>query len=291
MKLLLLTVLTMTAFAANSVLNRAAVGLFDMSAMSFGAIRLVSGAAVLALLVVWQRRGFALGGAGRGVAVAGLLAYIFGFSLAYRGLDAGLGALILFGVVQITMFAGALLVKEAVPAARWFGAGLALAGLVWLLLPGAEGAVSLWHAAAMAAAGFGWGVYSLQGRKETDPTQATAMNFILAAPVAVVVALGLTGLDGLTGLAGAGTFEAGGAWKWAACLAVVSGVVTSGLGYALWYAILPTLGASRAAVAQLSVPVIAMAGGMLVLAEPLSWRFVAAASLVIAGVLVSMRKS
>ncbi|MBO9402401.1 DMT family transporter [Shimia sp. R9_3] len=283
MRLLLLTAITMTAFAANSVLNRAAVGGLGMDAMSFGVIRLVSGALALAALIAWQKRGFAIGGVGRGVAVAGLLAYIFGFSLAYRGLDAGLGALILFGVVQITMFGGAVVAREDMPMTRWLGAGLALAGLVWLLAPGSGGAVSVAHAAAMAAAGLGWGIYSLQGRRESDATQATAMNFILAAPVAVLLSWALAGeivIGGAAALSGQGV-----------ALAVVSGVITSGLGYALWYAILPGLGASRAAVAQLTVPVIAMAGGMAFLAEPLTLRFVGAAVLVIGGVLVSMRKA
>jgi drug/metabolite transporter (DMT)-like permease len=283
MRLLLLTALTMTAFAANSVLNRAAVGGLGMDAMSFGVIRLVSGALALAALILWQKRGFAIGGAGRGVAVAGLLAYIFGFSMAYRGLDAGLGALILFGVVQITMFGGAVVAREEMPRSRWLGAGLALLGLIWLLAPGAgAGTVSVSHAAAMAVAGLGWGIYSLQGRRESDATQATAMNFILAAPVAVLLSWGLAG-EIVIGGAGAHTGTG-------VALAVVSGVITSGLGYALWYAILPGLGASRAAVAQLTVPVIAMAGGMVFLAEPLTLRFVCAAVLVIGGVLVSMRK-
>lgn len=267
----------MTAFAANSVLNRAAVGDVGMDPVEFGVIRLLSGAVALVALVVWQKRGFALGGAGRVVAVMGLLAYIFGFSLAYQGLDAGLGALVLFGVVQMTMFTGALVGREDVPMVRWLGAGMALAGLIWLLLPSGGPAVSGVHVAMMACAGLGWGIYSLQGRKESDATQATAMNFLLAAPVAVVTGAGL-GLGGEMPAAGVG-------------LAIVSGVITSGLGYALWYAILPGLGASRAAVAQLSVPVIAMAGGMAFLGEPLTLRFVGAAVLVIGGVLVSMKKA
>ncbi|MGR3712520.1 MAG: DMT family transporter [Shimia sp.] len=274
MKLLLLTALTMAAFAANSVLNRAAVGEAGMDALAFGVIRLASGAAALAVIVAWQRRGFAMGGVGRFVAVAGLLAYIFGFSVAYRGLDAGLGALLLFGVVQVTMFGGAVMAREAVPLARWVGAAVALAGLVWLLWPRGAVKMPVGGAVAMCIAGLGWGVYSLQGRLESDATQATAMNFMLAAPVAAVVWF-LWGAEGaVTGVGLA--------------LAVVSGVITSGLGYALWYAILPTLGAARAGVAQLSVPVIAMAGGMVFLGEPVTGRFVGAAVLVIAGVLISM---
>lgn len=276
MKLLLLTALTMTAFAANSVLNRAGVAGAGMDPLAFGVVRLASGAVALAAIVAWQRRGFAVGGVGRAVAVGGLLAYIFGFSVAYRGLDAGLGALLLFGVVQVTMFGGALVAREAVPANRWIGAAVAMAGLVWLLWPSDAVSVPLGAALAMAIAGVGWGIYSLQGRLETDATQATAMNFLCAAPVALAVWLIL----GESGMPAAGV-----------ALAVVSGVITSGLGYALWYAILPSLGATRAGVAQLSVPVIAMAGGMVFLGEPVSWKFVGAAVLVIAGVLISMRRS
>ncbi len=276
MKLLLLTALTMAAFAANSVLNRAGVAGQGMDPLAFGVIRLASGAAALGAIVLWQKRGLTVGGAGRGIAVVALLAYIFGFSEAYRGLDAGLGALLLFGVVQVTMFGGALIAREEVPATRWIGATAALAGLIWLLWPSGAVTVPIGAALAMAGAGVGWGIYSLQGRRETDATQATAMNFILAAPLALAVWLAL-GSEGQLRPAGV-------------ALAVVSGVLTSGLGYALWYAILPRLGAARAGVAQLSVPVIAMAGGMVFLAEPVTLRFVGAAVLVIAGVLISMRR-
>lgn len=266
----------MVAFAANSVLNRAGVAGQGMDPLAFGVIRLASGAAALAAIVLWQRRGFALGGVGRGVAVVALLAYIFGFSVAYRGLDAGLGALLLFGVVQVTMFGGALFAREEIPTTRWVGAAVALAGLIMLLWPSGSVRVPVGAALAMGIAGLGWGVYSLQGRRESDATQATAMNFILAAPLALMVWLA-QGAGGEFAVAGV-------------ALAVVSGVITSGLGYALWYAILPNLGAARAGVAQLSVPVIAMAGGMIFLAEPVTWRFVGSASLVIAGVLISMRR-
>ncbi len=276
MRLLLLIALTMTAFAANSVLNRAGVAGAGMDPLAFGVVRLASGAAALALIVMWQGRGFAVGGIGRLVAVAGLLGYIFGFSMAYRGLDAGLGALLLFGVVQVTMFGGALMAGEDVPRNRWIGAGVALSGLVWLLWPNASVSVPLIASVAMIVAGVGWGIYSLQGRLETDATQATAMNFLLAAPVALIAWL----------VWGKGGLPADGV-----ALAVVSGVITSGLGYALWYAILPSLGATRAGVAQLSVPVIAMAGGMVFLGEPVTWKFIGAAVLVIAGVLMSMRRS
>lgn len=267
MRLFLLTALTMLAFAANSVLNRWAVGPGHIGAVEFAVIRLVAGAVTLVLLVLWQRGGLAWPGRkGRVAGVAGLSAYLIGFSLAYRGLDAGTGALVLFGTVQVTMFAGALLSGEAVPARRWAGAGLALGGLAIIAAPATAGMLPL---ALMAGAGLGWGVYSLAGRGAVDPLAATAWNFLLSVPL--VVPFGL--------LAGVAAPDAVGV-----ALAVVSGAVTSGLGYALWYAVLPRLGAARAAVAQLTVPVIAALGGAVLLAEVPDLRFWLAAALVLGGV-------
>lgn len=266
MRLFLLTALTMLAFAANSVLNRWAVGPGHIGAVEFAVIRLVAGAVMLAALVLWQRGGLAWPGAkGRVAGVLGLSAYLVGFSLAYRGLDAGTGALVLFGMVQVTMFAGALLAREVVPARRWAGAGLALSGLALIAAPGA---VPLAPVMLMAAAGIGWGIYSLAGRGSVDPLAATAWNFVLAVPLVLPLALVGVAVPDATGIV----------------LAVVSGAVTSGLGYALWYAILPRLGAARAAVAQLTVPVIAALGGAALLAEPPGWRFWLAAVLVLGGV-------
>lgn len=267
MRLFLLTALTMVAFAANSVLNRWAVGPGHIGAVDFALVRLGAGAVMLAALVLWQRRGLAWpGGRGRLAGVLGLSAYLLGFSLAYRGLDAGTGALVLFGAVQVTMFAGALWSREAVPPLRWLGAGLALAGLALIAAPGAAAVVPV---ALMTGAGLGWGLYSLAGRGAADPLAATAWNFVLAVPLVLPVGLGLGGQGAdATGLA----------------LAVVSGAVTSGLGYALWYAVLPRLGAARAAVAQLTVPVLAALGGAVLLAEVPGLRFWLAAVLVLAGV-------
>jgi drug/metabolite transporter (DMT)-like permease len=267
MRLFLLTALTMLAFAANSVLNRWAVGPGHIGAVEFAMVRLLAGAATLAVLVLWQRGGLAWPGMrGRVVGVMGLSAYLIGFSLAYRGLDAGTGALVLFGTVQVTMFAGALISREVVPGRRWAGAALALAGLALIAAPGATGLLPL---VLMAVAGLGWGVYSLAGRGATDPLAATAWNFLLSAPL--VLPLGLA--------AGVASPDPVGV-----VLAVVSGAVTSGLGYALWYQVLPRLGAARAAVAQLSVPVIAALGGAAILAELPGLRFWLAAGLVLGGV-------
>jgi drug/metabolite transporter (DMT)-like permease len=267
MRLFLLTALTMLAFAANSVLNRMAVGAGQIGAVEFALIRLASGAAMLGFLLALRGRVWP-GLSGRVPGVAGLLVYLFGFSFAYRGLDAGTGALVLFGAVQVTMFAGALLAREAVPGSRWAGAGLALGGLALIALPGAA-APPLLPLLLMAGAGLGWGLYSLAGRRAADPLAATAWNFLLAVPVGLAVALA-AGLA-QTSLRGA-------------VLAVISGAVTSGLGYALWYALLPRLGAARAAVAQLSVPMLAALGGAALIAEAPGWRFAGASVLVLGGV-------
>ena len=276
MRLVGLTFVTMLAFAGNSLLTRMAVGQGLIDPFGFAAVRVVAGALVLGVLVLWRGRVWP-GWAGRGAGVGGLTLYLLGFSSAYAGLDAGIGALILFGSVQITMFAGAVMGSEAVPGRRWAGALVAFGGLVVLLAP--AGVVpSLWHAGLMATAGLGWGVYSLAGRRQADALAATAANFVLSVPLVVALALVMPG---------AWT----GAWTGAGVgLAALSGAVTSGLGYALWYAILPGLGASRAALAQLTVPVIAAAGG-LALGEAVSWRFALAAGLVLGGVVVGSAQS
>jgi drug/metabolite transporter (DMT)-like permease len=174
------------------------------------------------------------------------------------------------------MFVAALMRGEDVPAQRMLGAGIAVAGLAWLLWPNEALTLPISAVILMAAAGIGWGVYSLAGQGAQDATQSTAMNFILAAPFGVLAMFLLPQWEGFTATGIA--------------LAIVSGAVTSGLGYALWYAIIPALGASRAAVAQLTVPVIAMGGGMVFLAEDLSLRFVICSVLVLGGVALSIKK-
>lgn len=272
----LLVALTMVAFAANSILNRAAVDGADMDPVAFAAIRVVSGA--LALLIIAGAGGRLQGGTilspARLLGAFSLAVYMLGFSLAYRTLDAGIGALILFGGVQITMFAGAALSGAPIPATRLVGAGIAIGGLAVLLWPSGEVQIDLAGAGLMAAAAVGWGVYSLRGAQEPDALRATALNFALLAPV--FLALGL--------ISWPASVPAG-----AIGLAVLSGVVTSGAGYALWYAVLPRLKATVAGVAQLSVPVIAVVAGALLLAEPVGARVLVSAALVIGGIALSLR--
>ena len=280
MRLFLLTSLTMVAFASNSILNRVGIVNGDMDATSFGILRLVAGAVMLALLVTWQSGSLSFGGDRRWVGVAALLTYTFSFSWAYESLDAGLGALILFGMVQITMFGGALITGERPGLQRWSGAGLAFGGLVWLLWPGSATAPSFGHALSMALSGIAWGVYSLNGRGGTDPLGATAANFVLAAGIALVIGAGQLVLPSSHGLPEATVFGV--------VIAVLCGAVTSGLGYALWYTVLPSLRSTTAAVAQLTVPVIAMIGGALLLSEQVGPTLLIAACLVLGGVLLAV---
>ncbi|WP_333830752.1 DMT family transporter [Pararhodobacter sp.] len=270
MRLFLLSALVMTAFAANSLLNRAALadGLID--ALPFALIRVLAGAVVLALLVRERPRA----GRAQWGAAAALTAYLVGFSLAYVALDAGIGALILFGLVQVTMLAGAVVLGERPAPHRWAGAALAMVGLGALLLPGVDAVPDPVAAGLMALAALGWGLYSLAGRGAARPLAMTATNFALAVPMVAALAL--------PGLLSASLSVPG------VALAVLSGAVTSGLGYALWYQVLPALGASRAAVAQLSVPVIALAGGVLLLGESLTWASAAASLVVLAGVALAI---
>jgi len=275
-RLSLLAAITMVAFAGNSILNRMALAEELISPDAFAAIRLTSGALALAVLVSFSQKGLGWLGKGSAVGAISLAVYAIGFSFAYLRIDAGLGALLLFGVVQITMFASALINRqESISTLRWLGTGMAFGGLVLLLLPGAA-APSLPFAALMIVSALGWGFYTLAGKQATDPLASTAANFLYAAPAGLIVWTLAPSTDILT--------PAG------VSLALLSGIVTSGMGYALWYFILPQLRTTTAALAQLTVPVIAAVGGVLLLGEDMTLIFVVAAALVLAGVGISLRR-
>ncbi|MEM9585607.1 MAG: DMT family transporter [Pseudomonadota bacterium] len=275
MKLTLLVALTMIAFAANSVLNKIGLEGGAMDPMSFALIRLASGAAALCAMVWLSGRRVPLMQRSRVAGAVSLAVYMIGFSLAYQTLDAGVGALILFGGVQVTIFAVIVARGEAVPRARWQGAGVALIGLAFLLLPGAN-APHLLGALLMGAAAVGWGFYTLAGRVEADALGATAGNFVWATLGMGICVLALGGDPSVTQ---AGTVYA-----------VISGMITSAMGYALWYRILPQLEASIAGIAQLTVPIIALAGGMIFLGETLTLTFIFASALVLGGVAWSLKR-
>jgi drug/metabolite transporter (DMT)-like permease len=273
MRLIAVSTLVMVAFAANSVLNRAAVGAGHIGALDFALLRAVAGAGMLMVLIRLRGGSVPLLAPRRVLGGAMLSTYLIGFSLAYLAMDAGLGALILFGGVQVTMFAGALALGERPPARRWFGAALALAGLVWLVWPGAGATAPLWAVGAMAAAALGWGIYSLIGRGSDDPLGDTGAAFVWATVLGFVAVLVQTGGSMVNDATGQGMV-----------LAVISGAVTSGLGYALWYRVLPRIGASVAGLMQLSVPVIAGLGGALLLAEAPTRDMILAGAVVLGGI-------
>ncbi|WP_376874279.1 DMT family transporter [Albirhodobacter sp. R86504] len=283
MRIFLLTALTMVAFAANSVLNRMAVSTAGLDPAYVSLLRLGSGAVVLLILTLMLRGAKALRVAPRIplIGMATLFLYVFGFSIASGLIDAGTGALTLFGSVQITMFAGALVMRERITRLRWIGAVLAFSGLFVLVAPiGTQGAsvaqLSTAGIAMMVIAGIGWGLYSLNGRRAHDPLALSALNFALATvPALIWFVVANAPQQG----------EAWGIWP-----ALASGAITSGLGYALWYQILPKLQASIAAVSQLTVPLLAAAGGALVLAETPDPRFWIASALVLGGIGLSLKK-
>lgn len=265
------TLFALAAFAANSVLCRLALGGRAIDASSFALIRLGSGAVVLWLIRSASRK---RSGAGRGwVPPAMLFLYAAAFSFAYLSLSAGTGALILFGSVQATMILAALRSGERFRRLEVAGLVLALAGLAYLVSPGLSSPSPV-GSALMVAAGAAWGVYSIRGRASVDPLGDTARNFLGAVPLAVGVSLLARGSAHVT---------PAGAW-----LAVTSGGLASGLGYVVWYAALGGLTAIRAAMVQLTVPVLAAFGGVVFLGEHVSLRLVLSAALILGGVGVAV---
>lgn len=268
LRTVLLTSITMVAFASNSLLCRLALQHAAIDAASFSSIRLVSGAVVLAVL--------ARAGAGQAplarvdwAAATMLFVYVVFFSFAYLTLSAGTGALILFGAVQLTMLAAGLRAGERFEALGWAGFALAAGGLVYLVSPGVTAPTPL-GAALMTVAGIAWGVYSLRGRGLDNPLAATAGNFLRAAPMALALSMLL--------------YDRAHASPAGILLALASGALTSGIGYVIWYAALKGLSAIRAAAVQLSVPPIAAFGAVLFLAEPLTPRLAAASAAILGGI-------
>lgn len=266
-RLFFLTSLTMIAFAGNSLLCRAALMHTGIDAASFTTIRLISGAIMLWLLA---RMGSVIRvGRGSWLSAFALFVYAAGFSFAYISLPASMGALLLFGMVQVTMIGHGIRTGERLLKRQMVGLVIALAGLVGLLLPGLS-APPLFGSILMLASGAAWGIYSLRGRGAGDPLVVTSGNFIRAVPFAAVLSVLMAAH---TSLDSAGFFYA-----------VASGALTSGLGYAIWYTVLPALKSAKAATVQLSVPVIAGLGGALLLGEPISVRLVLASLAILGGV-------
>lgn len=272
MRLILLTCLTMIAFAANSVLNRMAVDSGAIDPSSFAMIRVVSGAVALSLIIAVRGGGLPILARARVVGSVSLAVYMIGFSLAYISLDAGLGALILFGTVQVSMFGWSALHGARPSSRQLMGAGIAFAGLLLALWPRDGGSADLSGTVLMVMAGLGWAAYTLAGKGAQDPLASTAANFVVATPLLAVLLLGGALHAAPSGIA----------------LAILSGAVTSGLGYALWYSVLPQLVGQTAAVVQLSVPIIAILAGALLLGEAITGVIVVSAVLVLGGIALAV---
>ena len=266
-RIVALTSLAMVAFAGNSLLCRIALTHTGIDAASFTTIRLISGAATLWLIV--RMSGGSRAGRGNWLSALALFAYAAGFSFAYLSLTAATGALLLFGAVQATMIGYGMWVGERLRKLQLVGLVLALGGLIGLLLPGLS-APPLLGSLLMLSAGVAWGVYSLRGREGGDPTKVTSENFLRAVPIAAVLSLALHDRAAL---------DAAGFWY-----AFLSGALASGIGYAIWYTALPALKASKAAIVQLSVPVIAAVGGIALLNEPLTFRFALTSAAILGGI-------
>jgi drug/metabolite transporter (DMT)-like permease len=266
-----LTAVALAAFAGNSLLCRFALRGGHADPAAFTLIRLASGAAALLLVLHVARRDTRVGGDWR--AALALFVYAIAFSFAYATLSAGTGALLLFGAVQASMLLAGFLKGERPGPTQGLGLALAVAGLVYLVLPGVEAPQPL-GAALMLAAGVAWGLYSLRGRRAGDATAATAGNFLRAVPLAIAATLLFVSHLEVDPIG------------WA--LALASGVITSGLGYVVWYTALKGLTATRAAVVQLSVPVIAALGGVVLLGEAFSLRLGLATCVILGGVALAI---
>ena len=273
LKTFLLTSITLIAFAANSLLTRMALGTGALDAASFVLIRLGSGAIMLLLLTSFTQKKLTLRVKGKWLAALMLFVYALAFSFAYLQLDTGTGALLLFGAVQVTMIVLGLRQGEKPHVVEWVGFLAALGGLVYLVLPGLS-APPLFGSGLMVIAGIAWGIYSLLGKSSNNPIENTTSNFVRSVPLAIGVSL--VSLPNLN-LSTRGVI-----------LAIASGAITSGLGYALWYIALKGLSATQAAIVQLVVPVLAALGGILFLEEVFSLRLGVASLLILGGIAIAV---
>ena len=264
----------MVAFAGNSLLCRMALGSGAIDAASFTLIRFGSGTVVLLLLAAVSGTLPRASRGGNWLSAAVLFVYAFPFAFAYTWLATGTGALVLFGTVQLTMIAAGLRAGERPSPVDWAGLTLALAGLVWLVMPGLSTSPAPAGVALMAVAGMAWGLYSLIGRESVAPVAEVTGTFVRMMP-AMLAVIALTWPSTHASLRGA-------------TLAALSGAVTSAGGYVIWYHALRHLTATRASILQLSVPALAALGGTLALAEPVTMRLLTAAALILGGVALAI---
>jgi drug/metabolite transporter (DMT)-like permease len=263
------TGLALIAFASNSVICRLALANASIDPAGFSAIRLISGAIVLAMIADKFKDERTPSHSGNWISAGALFLYAITFSFAYVSLSACTGSLILFGAVQVTMIIAGLARGERPGLLEWTGLIVALSGLIYLMMPGWE-SPSVGGAALMMIAGVSWGIYSLRGHNVGNPIAVTSDNFTRTIPFTLLVSLVLI-TQVQTTLRGT-------------LLAFVSGALTSGIGYVIWYAALSGLTVTRAATVQLLVPVIAAIGGVIFLSEYISLRLILSAVMILGGV-------
>ncbi|CAK2489035.1 DMT family transporter [Vibrio crassostreae] len=295
MQTVLVTLITLVAFAANSVLCRWALMDQTIDPLSFSIVRILSGTLTLLILLTLslqsksnskpKQDSYNSGISGytklksqfQLTSILSLLVYMFGFSFAYLELGAGLGALVLFVAVQFTMIAAYLFSGNRMSLIEWGGCLLSVAGLVYLLMPmESTQAPDLVSIILMSLAGVGWGIYTLAGKKSSNALQSTTANFGFSSLV-ILLALSLFSLIP-NALPQVSITEQG------LIYAVISGAVASGIGYSLWYYVVKKLNTMVASIAQLSVPVIATLGGVLLLSEPVTMQFIVSSTVILLGI-------
>ena len=295
MKVALYTIIALIAFAANSLLCRMALADGAIDAWNFSAIRLLSGAACLGLIMLLQAhflkrnalkrkllkrtslKQTALqqtGSKEKGdwLSAISLVIYAICFSVAYQALDTGTGALILFSAVQLTMIGWGIYNKERLNGVQWTALLIALIGFIYLMLPSAA-MPSLSGALIMAISGIAWGIYSIRGKTCVSPLRTTGFNFLrslVAVPILALIGMSYLSTISMTGV----------------ILATVSGAIASGIGYSIWYVAMPLLKTTQSAVVQLCVPVLAALMGVVFLSEQLTLEFIIVSSVILGAVLI-----
>lgn len=269
MKIFVLTTLALICFALNSILCRLALGGETIDAVSFTAIRLISGAAALLLISQFTNRNSEFKLQGNWISAFCLFSYAICFSIAYMNLTTATGALILFSAVQLTMISIGLFKGERPGALEWVGLILAFGGLVYLIFPGLA-APPILNASLMVVAGASWGIFTLRGRDAGDAIGVITGNFTRTVPMIILAAIPFIFQSSISSKG--------------ALLAILSGALASGLGYVIWYSVLRHHTTTRAAIMQLSVPVLAAIGGVMLLSEAVSFRLVISSLLILSGI-------
>jgi drug/metabolite transporter (DMT)-like permease len=262
----------MLAFSGNALLTRAALASYNMDPELVLLLRVFAGAITLLLICYVRKYSLKIFSNLHLKTAAALSLYLVGFSYAFTGLETGIGVLIQFGVVQLVMFASSFLSDQKVPKNKTTGAIIAFTGLIYLLWPSGDFTLNFESSVLMAIAGMAWGIYSVLGKKAESAIAATTASFLISTPICLIFVLLLPNNPD---------------FSWSnkgALLAIASGSITSGIGYALWYYVLPKIPSTNAAVSQLSVPLIAAAGGMIFMQELITLKFVISCVLVLGGI-------